>query len=192
MISDDDVILSVLDGKVQNFEIIINRYNLKIINFVNKMISDYDEAQNITQDIFLKLYESLKKYRMEGSFKTFIFTIARNTTLNYIKRSKRMSFFSQMPSRHCVDNYIVSKDEPEKALEKKEKDKELMSALSELKENQRLALILKVYLEMSYNEIAEITNWSIPKIETLISRAKGNLKDKLQENKNSIVYNVRR
>lgn len=187
MISDDDVIQSVLDGKVQNFELIIDRYNLKIINFVNKMISDYDEAQNITQEIFLKLYENLKKYKMEGSFKTFIFTIARNSTLNYIKRRKRVMFFSQMPSRHCIDNYFVSKDEPEKAIEKKEKDSELLSALYKLKENQRLALILKVYLEMSYKEIADITGWSISKIETLISRAKGNLKKILQESRNLIV-----
>ena len=187
MISDDDVILSVLNGNTQNFEIIIERYNLKIINFVNKMISDYDEAQNIAQEIFLKLYENLKKYKMEGSFKTFIFTIARNRTLNYIKKRKRISFFSQMPSEHSIDNYFVSKDKPEKSLEKKEKDSELLSALYELKENQRLALILKIYLEMSYKEIAEITDWSTSKIETLISRAKGNLKKKLQENRNLIV-----
>ena len=93
MISDDDVILSVLNRNTQNFEVIIERYNLKIINFVNKMISDYDEAQNIAQEIFLKLYENLNKYKMEGSFKTFIFTIARNRTLNYIKKEKEFPFF---------------------------------------------------------------------------------------------------
>ncbi len=187
MLSDDSVIKSVLDGKVQNFEIIIERYNLIIINFVNRMISDYDEAQNITQDIFLKLYENLKKYKMQGSFKTFIFTIARNSTLNYIKRRKRITFFSQMPSQHCIDNYFVTKNNAEDAIEKKDKDSELLSALYELKENQRLALILKVYLEMSYKEIAEITGWSISKIETLISRAKGNLKKKLQEKRKLFV-----
>ena len=63
----------------------------------------------------------------------------------------------------------------------------MLSALYELKENQRLALILKIYLEMSYKEIAEITDWSTSKIETLISRAKGNLKKKLQENRSLIV-----
>lgn len=187
MLSDDSVIKSVLDGKTQNFEIIIERYNLLIINFVNRMIADYDEAQNITQDIFLKLYENLKKYKMKGSFKTFIFTIARNSTLNYIKRRKRITFFSQIPSQHCIDNYFVSKNDLEKAEEKKEKDSELLSALYKLKENQRLALILKVYLEMSYKEIAEITGWSTSKIETLISRAKGNLKKELQEKRNLIV-----
>jgi RNA polymerase sigma factor (sigma-70 family) len=92
-----------------------------------------------------------------------------------------------MPANHCIDNYLVSKETPEKAIDKKQKDKALLNALYSLKENQRLALVLKVYLEMSYKEISEITGWSISKIETLISRAKGNLKNKLQENKQSIV-----
>jgi len=63
----------------------------------------------------------------------------------------------------------------------------------ELKENQRIALILKVYLDFSYKNISKITGWSIPKIETLISRAKKSLKNKifLQENKDKNVYKVR-
>jgi len=121
---------------------------------------------------------------MEGSFKTFIFTVAKNSTLNYIKKKKRIMFFSQIPDNYNIDNYFVSREEPEKAVEKKEKEKELLSALHGLRENQRLVLILKVYLEMSYREIAEITGWTTSKIETLISRAKGSLKKKLQENRN--------
>jgi RNA polymerase sigma-70 factor (ECF subfamily) len=187
MLSDDVIIQSVLDGNVQNFEVIIERYGLRIINFINKMLADYDEAENISQEVFLKLYENLKKYSMQGNFKTFVFTIARNTTLNHIKKQKRITFFSRMPANHCIDNYIVSKETPEKAIDKKQRDKDLLTALYSLKENQRLALVLKVYLEMSYKEISEITGWSISKIETLISRAKGNLKNKLQENKELIV-----
>ncbi len=181
MLSDDQVIQSVLAGKVQNFEILIDRYSSRIINFINRMITDYDEAENIGQDIFLKVYENLSKYKMEGNFKTFIFTIARNRTLNYIKRKKRVQFFSQMPENQSVDSYFSYEDHPADRIEKSEKDRALLDALSQIKENQRLALILKVYLEMSYKEIRDITGWSIPKIETLISRAKGSLKKKLQE-----------
>jgi len=187
MQSDDDIIKSVLDGSVQNFEIIIDRYGLKIVNFINKMIADYDEAQNLSQDVFLKIYENLNRYKIEGNFKTFVFTIARNTTLNHIKKYKRITFFSHMSSNRCMDNYIVSKDNPEKESENIEKDKELLNALYDLKENQRLALVLKVYLEMSYKEIADITGWSVSKIETLISRAKSQLKKILQENREKIV-----
>jgi len=96
MFSDDEIIKSIKKGKTQNFEIIINRYNKKILNFINRMIFDYDESQNISQDAFLKVYENLNRYKMEGNFQAFIFRIAKNLTLNYIKKRKRVIFFQNI------------------------------------------------------------------------------------------------
>jgi len=193
MFSDDEVIAAVKAGQVQNFEVLINRYNKKIINFINQMIYDFDEAQNIAQDVFIKVYETLHKYNEEGNFQAFIFTIARNFTLNYIKKAKRMVSFSGFFSQKVEDQYFSYEPTQFNEINQAEKDQQLISALKELNENQRLALILKIYLNFSYKRIAEITGWSIPKIETLISRAKGNLKNKilLQEKKNEIVNKVR-
>ena len=193
MFSDDEVIAAVKAGQVQNFEVLINRYNKKIINFINQMIYDYDEAQNIAQDVFIKVYETLHKYNEEGNFQAFIFTIARNFTLNYIKTAKRIVSFSSFFSQKVEDQYFRYEPTQFNEINQAEKDQQLMSALKELNENQRLALILKIYLNFSYKRIAKITGWSIPKIETLISRAKGSLKNKilLQEKKNEIVNKVR-
>ncbi|MCK4766316.1 MAG: RNA polymerase sigma factor [Candidatus Aminicenantes bacterium] len=187
--SDDDIIRSVIDGRTQNFEIIVDRYKKKIINFINKMIHDYDEAQNIAQDVFLKVYTNLTKYDMQDNFSAFIFTIARNRTLNYIKKDKRTVWFSSFFSQSTAEKHFSYDAPQEDKHREKEKDEFLMNALKELKENQRLALILKVYLDFSYKKIADITRWSIPKIETLISRAKSNLKSKiiLQEKGNTNV-----
>lgn len=177
--SDDEIIQSVKEGRTQNFEILIDRYKKKIINFINKMIYDYDEAQNIAQDVFLKVYETLKRYKMEDNFSAFIFTIAKNLTLNYIKKSKRTVLFSSFFSQQTGEKHFSYEGRQEDRYQEDQNEELLITALKVLNENQRLALVLKVYLDFSYNRIAEVTGWSIPKIETLISRAKSNLKNNI-------------
>ncbi|UCH94045.1 MAG: RNA polymerase sigma factor [Candidatus Aminicenantes bacterium] len=190
VLSDDDVVRSVREGNTRDFEILIDRYKNKIINFIHKMIYDYDEAQSLSQDVFLKVFETIRRYKMQDNFQAFIFTIAKNITLNHIKKQKRVLYFSSfLPGKDDVDNgcgdrYFQAEGPQQEALEKHQQEEMLTTALKTLNENQRIALIMKVYLEFSYNKIAEITGWSIPKIETLISRAKSNLKHTIRLNLN--------
>lgn len=175
--SDDDVIRSVKDGRIQDFEIIIDRYRTKIINFVYRMIFDFDEAQSISQDVFLKIFRNISRFKEQDNFQSFIFTIAKNMTLNYIKKSKRSVSFSSL-FRSVNENVLAKNlEDGTKNLEKEEQEKLLESGLISLGEEQRLALIMKIYLRMSYKNISNITGWSVPKIETLISRAKKKLRD---------------
>ncbi len=167
-------------------EVLVNRYKRKIINFIHKMIFDYDEAQSLTQDVFLKVYQSIGNYTMQDNFQAFIFTIAKNLTLNYIKKHKRISWISSLTgngdnSSDVEGQYFQTQETQHAALESSQREELLTMALKELKENQRIALILKVYLEFSYKKIAEITGWSQPKIETLISRAKSRLREHIRE-----------
>jgi RNA polymerase sigma-70 factor (ECF subfamily) len=184
--SDDDVVRSVREGNTRNFETLIHRYKNKIINFIHKMIYDYDEAQSLTQDVFLKVYETIERYQMRDNFQAFIFTIAKNITLNHIKKQKRVLFFSSFSPGNSnsageyQDRYFQAEETQQAAMEKDQQEEVLTAALKTLNENQRIALIMKVYLEFSYNQIAEITGWSIPKIETLISRAKSGLRDEIR------------
>jgi len=179
--SDDDVVRSVQEGNTRNFEILVDRYKNKIVNFIHKMIFDHDEAQSLAQDVFVKVYETIGRYRPQDNFQSFLFTIAKNLTLNYIKKQKRMLWFSSSPGDLVRDNsanerYFRTEAEQHELLEKDRQQLLVSEGLKRLKENQRIALILKIYLEFSYNKITEITGWSVPKIETLISRAKSNLK----------------
>lgn len=179
MLSDDEVIQSVRDGNTHNFEIIVDRYKKPLLNFIFKMISDYEEAQNITQDVFFKVFKSLNRYQKKDNFQAYIFTIARNLTINNIKKRKRMVFLSQLTTGKRDEEYFSHELDFQSRIEKKSQDRQLTMAINSLKENQKIALILKVYLEFSYKKIADITGWSIPKIETLISRAKSQLRNKI-------------
>lgn len=184
--SDDDVVRSVRAGNTRDFETLIDRYKNKIINFIHKMIYDYDEAQSLSQDVFLKVYETIDRYQIQDNFQAFIFTIAKNITLNYIKKQKRVLFFSNFAPGHSSDTreyenkYFRTGETQQAAMERDQQEEVLTAALKALNESQRIALIMKVYLEFSYQQIAEITGWSVPKIETLISRAKSSLRDKIR------------
>jgi RNA polymerase sigma-70 factor (ECF subfamily) len=193
MLSDDEVIQSVRDGNTQHFEIIVDRYKKPLINFITKMLSDYEEAQNLTQDVFLKVFKTLNRYQRKDNFQAYIFTIARNLTINNIKKRKRVVLLSSIITGKRDEEYFRHDPDHHSDIEKKIQEHQLTEALRTLKENQKIALILKVYLEFSYKKIAEVTGWSIPKIETLISRAKRHLKNKilLQEKSHQNVNQVR-
>ena len=193
-LTDDEVVSSVLAGQRQDFEILIRRYSGKIIHFITRMTQDRDEAQSIAQDVFLKIFQNLPYYRKENNFSAFIFRIAKNMTLNWINREKRTVLFSRLLGREF--NKAPFRQEPPRKsiLEQKEREAKITRNLLLLPEEQRLALILKVYLEFSYKQIREITDWTIPKIETLISRAKSRLKKNisLQEKNPEFVNPVRK
>ena len=86
MHTDDEIIAAVKDSDTQKFELIIERYNNRILNFIHKMIYSYEDAQNLTQDVFIKVFENLDRYQSQQNFQSFIFTIAKNLTLNFIKK----------------------------------------------------------------------------------------------------------
>ena len=194
MFTDDEIIQSVRSGKTQNFELLIQRYGKKIINFINRMIGDADEAQSLAQDVFLRVYQGLHRYRLENSFQAFLYRVARNQTLNWIKKNRRLTFFSRLAGHELSKAEAADRHHPPEMLETQEQDRLLINALAGLHEEQRLGLIMKTYLELSYAQIADITGWSVPKIETLISRAKFNLKKNIraQESQLGIVIKERK
>jgi RNA polymerase sigma-70 factor (ECF subfamily) len=194
LLSDDEIITSVLEGRTRNFEILIHRYNGKIIHFINSMTADRDEAQSIAQDVFLKIYQNLPYYKKQNNFSAFIFKIAKNMTLNWLNRQKRTVFFSHLLGREFNQGPFRQAPTHTVDPEQSERDEKISRNLRGLPEEQRIALILKIYLEFSYKQIQEISGWSIPKIETLISRAKSRLKKNinLQEKNSGFVLKARK
>lgn len=194
LLSDDEIITSVLEGRTRDFEILIHRYSGKIINFINSMTADRDEAQSIAQDVFFKIYQNLPYYKKQNNFSAFIFKIAKNMTLNWLNRQKRTVFFSRLLGWELDQAPFIQAPTHTVDPEQSERDEKIIQNLRCLPEEQRIALILKIYLEFSYKQIKEISGWSIPKIETLISRAKSRLKKNinLQEKNSGFVLKARK
>ncbi len=180
---DDAVVASVLAGRTRDFELLVERYGRRLANFINRMIFDWDEAQSLTQDVFVQVYENLNRYRSENNFQAFVFTIARNLTFNWLKKRRRLVFFSHILKTDQYTAGLPREGGTAAAAEAEETTQRVTAALKMLPEEQRLALVMKVYLEFPYHRIAEITGWSEPKIETLIFRAKKKLQGILLQEK---------
>jgi len=193
-LTDDEVVAAVLAGRSRDFEILVRRYSGRIIHFIARMTADNDEARSIAQDVFLKIFQNLAYYRAQNNFSAFIFKIARNMTLNWLNRQKRTVFFSRLLGRE-LDRAPFRQETPRfSPQDRREREDAVTRNLMMLSEEQRLALILKVYLEFSYKQIREVTGWSVPKIETLISRAKSRMKKNilLQESGGETVNQARK
>jgi len=193
-LTDDEVVAAVLGGRSRDFEILVRRYSSRIVHFIARMTADGDEAQSIAQDVFLKIFQNLAYYRAQNNFSAFIFKIARNMTLNWLQRQKRTVFFSRLLGRE-LDKAPFRQETPRfSPQDRREREDAVTRHLMLLSEEQRLALILKVYLEFSYKQIREVTGWSVPKIETLISRAKSRMKKNilLQESGGESVNHARK
>lgn len=193
-LTDDELVASVRGGRRQDFEILVQRYSARIVHFIARMTADGDEARSIAQEVFLRIYQNLPYYRAENNFSAFIFRVARNLTLNWLNRQKRTVFFSRLMGRDLAQVSLPPEPPRGSAEESREREETVTRHLRLLPEEQRLALVLKIYLEFSYKQIGEITGWSVPKIETLISRAKSRLKREilLQESGGESVLQARK
>lgn len=156
-------------------------YNL-CLNYLQNM----EDAEEATQDVFVKVYENLSKFKQDSSPKTWIYSITIRHCLDVIKSKNRQKRFAFMQSLFGkTGNEIIQVTDfnhPGVELENKQAVKEIMMAINSLPENQKTAIILKSIDELKGKEIAEIMSISEKAVESLLSRAKKNIKEKLHSN----------
>ena len=158
-IDDIKYIKMFLEGETKAFEELIERYQKMILNLTYRMINDYEDARDITQSVFVKAYERLDKYDPKHKFFSWLYRIAVNETLNFIKQRKRFE---------RVDKTMLSTLEgPDKMFESYELNLSIQNALISLKPDYRIVIVLRHFNDLSYNEISSIlkrvgvTNYSI-------------------------------
>jgi RNA polymerase sigma-70 factor, ECF subfamily len=181
---DLELIQLLKKGDEDSFRIIVDRYQRFILNTCIKFVYEKETAEDLTQEVFIEVYKSINNFRMDSKLSTWIYRIAITKSLDHLKSKKRKKRFAILKSLFGDDEMeerISAPDNmsPEKLLENQDRLKVLTSALNTLPENQRVAFTLSKYDELSYQEIAEILGTSISAVESLIHRAKANLKKKL-------------
>ncbi|MBU0567405.1 RNA polymerase sigma factor [bacterium] len=175
--SDAELMDKVAMEDTAAFGEIMRRYQSPLFNFIYRTLSDYGEAEDLTQETFLRIYNSAKRYKPSAKFTTYLFKIARNLCLNKLRKSHRFNIFSLEEK----DAGIQAPDgnSPEAIYEKKETAALIGRALATLPENQRMAVILQRFHNLSYKEISKVMGCSVSAVESLLFRAKQNLKTKL-------------
>ena len=162
--SDQEIIIEYLNGNKEAFTEIVNRYLKVVYNFIYRLVGNEKTAEDITQEVFLKIWKNIQKFDLEKSFKTWIFSIAKNTCVDYLRKRKDipMSFFDDLNGDNVVeDNLIDSEPKADQVSILIENKKQVDMAISGLSMVQKEVIIMKYVNEMSLSEVAEIMD--IPK-----------------------------
>ena len=183
--SDARLMADVAKGDTPAFRTIVEKYQNQVMGTVYRFTGDYYQAEDLTQEVFVRVFKAAKRYRPRARFKTWLFRIVVNLCLNYRRdRARRRTDSLDVPL--IVNGNTLPRDVrgpdgeiPEIASEKRELRDVVRDAVDSLPSNQRLAVILRRFEEMSYREIAETMDVSVGAVESLLFRARRNLKTKL-------------
>lgn len=185
MRSDPELMAEVANGNTSVFREIVEKYQNQVMSTVYKFTGDYYEAEDLTQEVFMRVYKAARRYRPKAKFKTWLFKIVVNLCLNY-RRDRARARTESLDEGFTTEDGELSRDVrgpdadiPEFACEESEMKRKVQGAIEELPENQRLAVILQRFEEMSYKEISEALGVSLSAVESLLFRARQNLKARL-------------
>lgn len=180
--SEQELIADIKNGDQQAFRFLVDQYQGMILNTCFHFVHDEDDAKDLTQDAFIEVYHSIHSFRSDSKLSTWLYRVAVNKSLNFIKKNKRkklvdnMEFFFRLTKSKEISNASYNAD---KGLEDSERSTHLYNAIDSLSQNQRIAFSLHNLDGISYAEIAEIMNVSLSSVESLIHRAKVNLQKRL-------------
>ena len=170
---DIELMLRFQKGEERCFEELVHKHTRGVLNLVYRYLGDASRAEDVSQDIFVKVYRARMKYEPKAKFSTWLYRIAVNHCLNEIRARK------SQPSLSVPINDLLEEPEgenPGTRLSKSELRDAVKKAVDSLPENQRMAVILARYEDMSYDEIAETMGMSLEAVKSVLFRAKENLK----------------
>jgi RNA polymerase sigma factor (sigma-70 family) len=174
-------------GKIQqhdDFSTLVKNYQDKVYNTILGMVQNVADAEDLAQEVFIKVFEKQSEFRGDASIGTWIYRVAVTHSIDFLRAKKRKkragTIFSFFGKEAAVDQYAVF-DHPGVLVEQKENAALLFRAINALPENQRAAFILQKTEGLSQQEIAAIMKLSPGAVESLLSRAKQQLKKTLTE-----------
>lgn len=162
-LTDAQLVSSYLDGSEYALEQLINRHQLQIFNFINSKINDRDTSEDLFQDTFIKVIRTLKSgaYNEEGKFLPWVMRIAHNLVIDYFRKSNRIPTVGNKEDFDIFQFISDNSLNAESTLVQEQVLKDLQKLIQELPEDQKEVLIMRLYRDMSFKEIAENTNVSI-------------------------------
>lgn len=179
MLQDEDVIKLVLNGQIDAYSILIDRYKNMIFDMCHKYTYDYNEAQDLSQEIFLKTYRKLDSFKRASKFSTWLYRIAVNICIDWTRGSKKHKSVVLMGDEEYMEKIPSAGPMPEDIAAEDEKREFVKKTVMGLPEKYRTVIILYNYQNLSVSEISGVLKVPLKTVETRLYRAKKLLKDKL-------------
>jgi RNA polymerase sigma-70 factor (ECF subfamily) len=175
------IMAEVAEGNLSAFRTIVEHYQRPLINFILRFIEERSAAEDVAQEIFLRVFKAAKDYKPKAKFKTWLFKIAANYCLNEIRANKNRPQFVDVFDLNEAGFLAIAPAacSPEKKFESRELADIIRKAIAQLPEKQKIALLLQKYEGFSYEEISHVMGCSVPAVESLIQRARQSLKKAL-------------
>ena len=179
------MIVQLQQGDESAFKKLVDEWQDMVYNTALGIVQNADDADDITQEVFIQVYQSVSSFKGESKFSTWLYRITLSKALDHEKKKKRKKRFAFVQSIFGNEEeknvHPVEFNHPGVQLEKKERAGELFKALKQIPGNQRIAFTLHKLEGQSYREIAEIMNITLYAVESLMGRAKTNLKKELNK-----------
>jgi len=180
---DENLVLRVQQGDKSAFDLLVIKYQHRIIQLVNRYIKDPSEAQDVAQEAFIKAYRALGNFRGDSAFYTWLYRIAINTAKNYlVSRSRRSSDYQvDIQDAEAIENapQLQGMETPERLLLNDEIIDTIRTAIDKLPEEMRTAIMLREFEGMSYEEIAAAMDCPVGTVRSRIFRAREAIDSKL-------------
>lgn len=177
--SDGELILDSIGGKEEGFEELVLRYQRPITGYVFRMLGDYESSLDVTQEVFIKVYKSLSRYSSEYKFSTWLYRIAHNAAIDHMRRNSISA--QSLETENADGTYQLQIESPnpspEQDRERSEWRTEIDEVVKRLPEAYRHLILLRHSQDLSYDEIAEITDLPLGTVKNRLFRAREMMRD---------------
>ncbi len=166
--TDDELMAGVAAGEEEALRVLVVRWERPLFAFLERMVGSREDAQDLTQETFVRVYQHAGRYRASGRFRSWLFRIAGNLARSRLRRRRLLRWVSFERREH---DRQADGDSPVDRIEREQTRTAVRGAIARLPERQRQAVILRQYEGMGYREIASVMGTTVPAVETLLHRA---------------------
>lgn len=177
---DDKLLIEKIAVQDENaFKLFVEKYHQMVLNICNNILHDFDDSMDVSQEVFIKIYESIDQFRGDSKVTSWLYRIAVNKSLNFLRSKKRNKWFASLDLLFGDEKKQIDPEDdalkPGEDMEIDENKKVLHDALKKLPEKQNIAIALSHFEDLSYKEISEVMQISVSEVGVLINRGKKKL-----------------